>query len=179
MKKVRFLQDRNPGVPGIVYKLEDEENRVRKLEKVRDLWRTYEKVSGKEIYDLYSGQKIQADRLSIDHFVPWSYVTNDELWNLAPMDRGNNSSKGNRLPEWKRFFPRLSVAQYDLYNVVFSNERARKKFETCRTQNLNAIWAAESLYVPGNSREQFENILEHNLKPIYEAAMLQGYAVWK
>ena len=40
------------------------------------------------------------------------------------------------------------------------------------------MWASELLYVPGNSREQFENILEHNLKPIYEAAILQGYAVW-
>lgn len=34
MKKIRFLQDRNPGVPGIVYKLQDEENKTRKLQKI-------------------------------------------------------------------------------------------------------------------------------------------------
>ena len=48
MKKVRFLQDRNPGVPGIVYKLEDEANKVRRLEKVRDLWLTYCGLLAKE-----------------------------------------------------------------------------------------------------------------------------------
>ncbi len=179
MKKVRFLQNRNPGVPGIIYKLEDEDNKVRKLGKVRDLWLIYEAVSGKEIYDLYSGEKIIKDKLSIDHFVPWSYITNDELWNLAPMDRGYNSSKGNHLPEWKRFFPRLSLAQYELYKMIFSNDYVRKKFEACKLENLNAMWAAESLYIPGNSQEQFGNILERNLKPIYEAAMIQGYTIWK
>lgn len=179
MKKVKYLQDRNPGVPGIIYKLEDEENKVRKLEKVRELWLAYESASGTVLCDLYSGEKIASNRLSIDHFVPWSYVANDELWNLVPMDKGNNSSKGNRLPEWNRFFPRLSSAQYNLYNLTFSNDLVRKKFEECRIQNINAIWASETLYVPGNSRDRFENILKRNLRPIYEAAMYQGYTEWK
>ena len=179
MKKVKFLQDRNPGVPGIIYKLADEDNKVRKLEKVRELWLACEAISGTKIRDLYSGERIPSNRLSIDHFVPWSYVANDELWNLVPMDKGNNSSKGNRLPEWNRFFPRLSLAQYDLCSMVYSNDFLRKKFEACRIQNINAIWASETLYVPGNSKERFENILEHNLKPIYEAALFQGYTVWK
>lgn len=179
MKKVRFLQDRNPGVPGIVYKLEDENNRVRRLEKVRDLWHTYEVVSERQVHDLYSGNHIQENRFSVDHFVPWSYVNSDELWNLVPMDRGNNSSKGNRLPDWDRFFPRLVSTHYDLYDVIFSNESARKKFEACRTHNLNSLWAIELLYVPGNSKERFGNMLEHNMKPIYEAAMLQGYTIWR
>lgn len=43
----------------------------------------------------------------------------------------------------------------------------------------NAIWASEALYIPGNSDEQFINILSHNLRPIYETAHLQGYDMWK
>ncbi len=89
------------------------------------------------------------------------------------------SSKGNRLPEWDRFFPRLSSTQYDLYTEIFANEYVRKKFEACKLDNLNALWASEYLYVPGNTQEQFRNILERNLKPIYETAMLQGYTIWK
>ena len=49
----------------------------------------------------------------------------------------------------------------------------------CRANNLNALWAIELLYIPGNSQDRFGNILEHNLRPIYEAAMLQGYGVWE
>lgn len=179
MKKVRFLQDRNPGVPGIIYKLESEEAKGRKLDKVRDLWLTYEVVSGTKMHDLYSGERIPNDKFSIDHFIPWSFVTCDELWNLVPMDKSNNSSKGNRLPEWKLFFPRLASIQYDLYKVVFSDDQVFKIFEDCKRYNLNAMWASELLYVPGNSQERFANILENNLKPIYDGARYQGYAIWK
>lgn len=45
--------------------------------------------------------------ISIDHFVPWSYVAHDELWNLTPTTRSINSSKSNNLPDWNRYFPIL------------------------------------------------------------------------
>lgn len=70
MKKIRFLQDRNPGVPGIVYKLEDGEDRQRRLAAVRDLWVTYENVKKKPLIDLYSDEIIVKNKLSIDHFIP-------------------------------------------------------------------------------------------------------------
>ncbi|MFR7631082.1 MAG: HNH endonuclease signature motif containing protein [Lachnospira eligens] len=30
----------------------------------------------------------------MDHFIPWSFVMNDELWNLMPMDSSLFSKKG-------------------------------------------------------------------------------------
>ncbi len=41
------------------------------------------------------------------------------------------------------------------------------------------MWAVENLYIPGNTEEQFTNILEHNLRPVYDAAKLQGYGLWR
>lgn len=178
MKKVRYLQDRNPGVPGIVYKLDDE-NKNRNLDKIRDLWKAFEHISGNNLIDLYSGKYIQSGKLSIDHFVPWSYITNDELWNLVPMDKDNNSSKGNNLPNWSRFFPKFTIMQYSLYELIFTNDIMRDKFESCKSNHLNALWAVENLYIPGNSKSRFSSILEHNLKPIYESAELQGFTEWR
>ena len=63
--------------------------------------------------------------------------------------------------------------------MIFSREQVRRQFEKCRRDNLNAIWATETLYVEGNSEGQFKNILEHNLKPLYESAKLQGYELWR
>ena len=63
--------------------------------------------------------------------------------------------------------------------MIFTREQVRRQFEKCRRDNLNAIWATETLYVEGNSEGQFKNILEHNLKPLYESAKLQGYELWK
>lgn len=182
--KAQFLQDRNPGVPGIIYKLCPKDEGVRKLDQVRDLWKTVIEFTGNPIKEIYTGQDISIEALSIDHFVPRSYISNDELWNLIPMSKSLNSSKNNRLPSWDEFFEPFARYQFYLYGLVFpedSSKRSRvliNKFEKCRRNNLNAIWASEKLYIPGNSDIQFVNILSHNLKPIYEAAHLQGYELW-
>lgn len=184
-KKAQFLQDRNPGVPGVIYKICPESEELRRLEQARDLWKTAAEITGEPIKEIYTGQDIPIDLLSLDHFVPRSYISNDELWNLTPMRRSLNSSKSNRLPVWDEFFEPFARYQFYLYGLIFpekptsGSEALVKKFNKCRRNNLNAIWAAETLYIPGNSTIQFMNILEHNMKPIYEAARLQGYDTWK
>ena len=47
---------------------------------------------------------IDEEKYNVDHFIPWSFVMNDELWNLMPMDSSLNSAKNNRLPDWNDFF---------------------------------------------------------------------------
>lgn len=179
--KAQFLQDRNPGVPGIIYKICPENEDFRKLEQARDLWKAVAEITGQPIKEIYTGQDIPIETLSIDHFVPRSYISNDELWNLIPMRKALNSSKNNRLPSWDKFFEPFARYQFYLYGLIFPNDSSKRsqalisKFEKCRKNNLNAIWASENLYIPGNSDTQFVNILSHNLKPIYEAAHLQGY----
>ena len=178
LNKVRFLQDRNPGVPGIIYKLDDNHEEGRKLEEVRKLWKEASKVSGKPIIDIYTGNDLAHNKFALDHFVPWSYIANDELWNLIPVDPVINSSKGNSLPEWDKFFVPFSDRQYCLFNTVVSNTSVREQFERCRKNNLNTIWANELLYIENNTRTQFTSILEQHLRPIYESAKLQGFKVW-
>lgn len=183
--KAQFLQDRNPGVPGIIYKICPENEELRKLDQARDLWKTVAEFTGQPIKEIYTGKDIPIETLSIDHFVPRSYISNDELWNLTPMRKSLNSSKNNRLPSWEEFFEPFARYQFYLYGLVFPEDKSNNssvlisKFEKCRKNNLNAIWASENLYIPGNSDERFMNILSHNLKPIYEAAQLQGYDTWK
>jgi Uncharacterized protein conserved in bacteria len=184
-KKAQFLQDRNPGVPGIIYKIYPENEELRKLDQARDLWKTVAGFTGVPIKEIYTGQDIPIEMLSIDHFVPRSYVSNDELWNLIPMRKSLNSSKNNKLPLWDKFFEPFAKYQFYLYGLIFPEDSSKRapiimnKFEKCRKNNINAIWASESLYIPGNSDTQFVNVLSHNLKPIYEAAHLQGYDTWK
>ncbi len=182
--KAEFLQDRNPGVPGIIYKICPENEDLRKLDQARKLWKCTVEITGKPIKEIYSGNDIPLESLSLDHFVPRSYISNDELWNLIPMSKALNSSKNNRLPKWDVFFEPFAHYQYYLYSMVFPIDTSLKsnilldRFEKCRKFNVNAIWATDTLYIPGNSEVQFVNILSHNLKPIYEAAQLQGYDLW-
>ena len=101
-EKVKWLQNNNPEVPGLVHKLAPMDEKMRKLNHVRKLCEGILDVS--EVRDVYTDQPIVSKQYDVDHFIPWSFVMNDELWNLMPMDSSLNSSKSNRLPKWEPFF---------------------------------------------------------------------------
>lgn len=41
--------------------------------------------------------------LSIDHFIPWSFVLHDERWNLVPTFKNINSSKNDKLLKYDTY----------------------------------------------------------------------------
>ena len=49
----------------------------------------------------------------------------------------------------------------------------------CYKDNIHSIWANQELYRPGNTSEEFEHILEKNMRPVYDSARRQGYELWK
>jgi hypothetical protein len=172
--EVLFLQQRNPGVPGIIQKLEPE--RKRKLDDVKALWKAV--LQNKEIMDIYTDVPVNQERYDIDHFIPWSFVASDELWNLNPADKSSNTSKNNRLPDWSHFSKKFIDQQYALYTQIFQNDQIHQLFHKCRKDNLHNKWAAEMLYIPDHNYDQFASILEKNLKAEYDAAYDQGFGVW-
>ena len=176
VKKVRYLQGRNPGVTGIIYKLVPENNKQRKLRYVRNLWNTI--IETKPVYDIYSEKLLGLNDFDIDHFVPWSFVANDELWNLLPMDSSLNSSKSNNLPQWK-YFELFAKNQYMMYESAKSSEKIMDKFKKCQRDNLVMPWSMEELYIAENDREAFIKVLEEKLHPVYDSARIQGYDIWR
>ena len=176
VKKVRYLQGRNPGVPGIIYKLVPENNKQRKLRYVRNLWNTI--IETKPVYDIYSEKLLGLNDFDIDHFVPWSFVANDELWNLLPKDSSLNSSKSNNLPQWK-YFELFAKNQYMMYESAKSSEKIMDKFKKCQRDNLVMPWSMEELYIAENDREAFIKVLEEKLHPVYDSARIQGYEIWR
>lgn len=182
-KKAEYLQNRNPGVPGIIYKLSTKPQNERHLENARKLWKMTVEVTGKPLYDIYTGNPLDAEKFDLDHFVPKSYVANDELWNLTPMDGNLNSSKNNKLPA-ERYIKEFVNYQYKFYEMIFKNtgnaaEQLMKQYEKCKTYNVNASWAMEKLYVKGNTDNQFKALLEENIRLTYDAAKLQEYEIWE
>ena len=122
---------------------------------------------------------IDEQKYDVDHFIPWSFVMNDELWNLMPMDSSLNSAKNNRLPDWNDFFIRFARNQYIMYEMIHEREGIRKLYEACYRDNLHSIWANQELYRKGNSDTEFYGILEKNMRPVYDSARRQGYDVWE
>ena len=175
-EKVKWLQNNNPEVPGLIYKLAPMDEKMRKLNNVRKLWEGILDVH--EVRDVFTGNPINVKQYDVDHFIPWSFVMNDELWNLMPMDSSLNSSKSNKLPKWDPFFLVFAENQYSMYTLIHEREALHKRFEACYKDNLHSIWAGQELYRPGNTKEEFYNILQKNMQPVYDSARRQGYEIW-
>lgn len=176
-EKVCWLQNNNPEVPGLVYKLAPLDDKERKLSQVRNLWDAI--LETEQLSDVFTGNPIDKTQYDVDHFIPWSFVMNDELWNLMPMDSTLNPSKSNRLPKWDPFFAGFSKNQYMMYRQIHSKPEVHELFEKCYKNNMHSIWAERELYLQGHDYEEFRNILDKNMHPIYDSARRQGYEEWK
>lgn len=82
------------------------------------------------------------------------------------------------LPSNASFFLRFAGNQYQLYEVIHKSQKLHKLYEACYRDNLHSLWAGQELYRPGNSRQEFFNILEKNMQPVYDSARRQGYELW-
>lgn len=176
--KIQYLQMINPGVPGIINKLEDQTNKQRHLENVRDLWKANVSISKNGIIDIYTRDTLESN-FDIDHFIPWSYVSHDEIWNLIPCNSSVNRSKSNNLPDWNSYFNPMANLEFELYENIHKYDSIHTLFNKCKVKNLQALWAIDELYIPNNTKEIFVNKLESHLHPLYESAKLQGYRQWR
>ena len=176
-EKVKWLQNNNPDVPGLVYKLAPMDEKMKKLVNARKLWDGI--LSFKEVRNVFSEKPVIPKEYDMDHFIPWSFVMNDELWNLMPMDSSLNRSKGNQLPLWDPFFERFAANQFLMYSLIHEKDGIHRLFEDCYRDNLHSIWAERELYRKGNTKDEFYNILQKNMQPLYDSARRQGYEPWK
>lgn len=171
---IQYLQRRNPSVPGIPNKLAPPQER--QLQKVKNYWKTI--LTIEPLHEIYAGQELDGSSISIDHFIPWSYVAHDELWNLHPTTRSINSSKSNHLPDWDLYYAKLRDMEYHAYSLMWKNEHVHAEFDKCAKDHINSADVMHKLYRPELSKEVFGNHLEEIIRPVYNAAINLGFDRW-
>lgn len=176
-EKVKWLQNNNPEVPGIVYKLTQEDEKARKLENVRKLWDAILEIQ--PVKNVFMEGDINRESYAVDHFIPRNFVMNDELWNLMPMDPIQNMQKNKKLPAWNDYFKQFANNQFIMYELIHKKPGLQKLYKHCYKDNLHSIWAVQELYRKGNLSTEFINILGKNMQPIYDSARRQGYEIWQ
>lgn len=117
-----YLQKHNPNVPNIATKLFQPEERD--LRESRLFWQDVFKVAG-TIRCIYSGAIMEKRAYSLDHFLPWRFVTHDLLWNIIPTPRNVNSAKSDRLPHFPSYFEPFARLQYDAFQAVATLQKER------------------------------------------------------
>ncbi len=174
-EKCAFLQKCNQEVPGIIYKLTYDPG-TRDLTRLRKLWDAV--IPSGEVIDLFSKNEVEEDHYALDHFIPWSFISNNELWNICPIDPSLNGSKSNQLPPWK-YAESLGRCQYILYKHVnlYKTDKVIRLFHQCEGKHLCADWAARLFSNPADEEQFINEILAH-LEVYYKSAYNLGYSVW-
>ena len=174
-KMINYLQNRNPSVPGIVYKLDAPT--ARKLKDIINFWKLI--IDRKKVYDIYSHIDMSNEDISIDHFIPWSYVAHDEFWNLSPTTKSINSSKSNNLPKWDKYFDSLCLIQYDAFSISNDDPEIAKQFRKCLDEHLNDKKIRYTLFEKKQNFNEFHNHMYEIVRPVYSAAKELGFNEWQ
>ncbi len=173
---INYLQRRNPSVPGIADKIHVPEKRD--IKRVGDYWKKIITLRP-DITDIYGHVELENEAISIDHFVPWQYVSHDELWNLHPTTKSINSSKSNGLPNWDMYFIPFCKLEYLSYSLAQEKPAVREEFNKVAKYHLNNEEIMHSLYCDGLSESEFSERLSNVIRPVYNDAKNNGFKDWK
>jgi hypothetical protein len=178
-KLIYFLQKRNTNVPAIPFKLSAPKQR--NLSKAKKFWNTINEID--QLYDIYTNlplNEINVEKygaISIDHFIPWSFVLHDETWNLVPTFRDVNSSKSDKLPNLDKYFYQFCNIHYNAIKLILTNDINLKLFEdylNLEEKLLNKDFLRDE----HRSKKEFINSLSSTIYPLHQIAQNQGFEVW-
>lgn len=109
-----WMQARNPNIPVSMEKLAPPSRRI-SLTFERKFF--LKGMSGIPLDCIYTQQRLDEGDLSLDHFLPRSFVGHDRIWNLVPVARSVNSAKGARLPK-QTYLESLVLVHHSIINRV-------------------------------------------------------------
>lgn len=168
---VTFLQARNPNVPAISNKLIRPESR-NPLTNQHKYWDKVIDLGG-PIRCIYTGNELHSKSYDLDHFIPWSFVSHDLLWNLIPSDGSINSSKNDKLPNLDIYLPRMADIQQHSLQVLVKRNVNMKIMEDYTSLGYTPEQLAKM------SKGEFRTIYEKIFKPLSQIAINMGFDVWE
>jgi len=167
-KWLEYMQKKNPSTPAIASKLFMPTKR-NSLKNQTDYWRQIMKDS--ELRCIYSQQLIDPNNISLDHYIPWSFVAHDQLWNLIPTSAVVNSSKSNKIPSDKYFddFVRLQHTGLVTTHTALTESEWLNEIEPF----ISDLGISEKDDL--RDIEKLMNAYENTIKPLVLLAKNQGF----
>lgn len=166
-----FLQKRNPNVPNVPSKL-IKPNLRESLTKQHKFWDTYIERVG-HMNCIYTGKPIVAKKYDLDHFVPWSFVSHNLLWNLIPADSSINSSKSNNLPPLDIYLKPFSKLQQNALKIMYEENQNNAIFE-----DYLIVYDSVSDLVH-LSETDFYEVFRKTFSPMVQIAENMGFKIWQ
>ena len=149
----------------------------RKLREQTEIWKQV--IEQKHISDLYTGldfNDVNYNKygvLSIDHYIPWSFVLHDQMWNLVPTFKNINSKKSDNLLQYDTYIDRFCEMQYEAFCFVVHENRKNQLEEYGQVLKVNNL----KKFKQENREEEFVKRMKQEIGPVYGVAVNQGFGV--
>lgn len=166
-----FLQKRNPNVPDVPSKLIKPLLRD-SLTKQHKFWDAYIETVG-SIRCIYTNKPLIAKDYDLDHFIPWSFVSHNLLWNLLPADSSINSSKRNNLPPLDIYLKPYAELHHNALKTIYLKNPNNKILEDYLTV-YDSIGELARM-----SDDDFCNVLQKTFLPLAQIAENMGFKYWE
>lgn len=114
---VLFLQSKNPNVPNIANKLIKPALRNNLNYQKKNFWDIVINELG-SVNCIYTGKKLTVGNYALEHFIPYSFVSHDLIWNLIPADKSFNCSKRDKLPSLDKNFNPFFFIQESAIKII-------------------------------------------------------------
>lgn len=135
-----FLQVRNPNVPDIPNKLIKPVLRS-SLIKERKFWDYVLEINGPQKC-IYTGKDLFIGQYHVEHFIPYSFVSHNQIWNLIPADKTFNLQKNNKIPRLDKFynsFFELQKLAVETYRINKPKEKFLQDYFNVGTDISNGL----------------------------------------
>ncbi|UZD64562.1 HNH endonuclease domain-containing protein [Marinobacter sp. AN1] len=161
-----YLQKKNPSTPAILNKLQPPASRS-PLKKQTDYWNLVSENIN--LFCIYSNQPLMSGDFALDHFIPWSFICHDELWNLIPADPIANIKKGRAIPSENKLKPFI---EQHLIGIEIHHSKNRKSWPRIVQPYLEGLsLSADEVLNP----DLVAAALEGKMKPLMSLAKNLGY----
>lgn len=165
---LNYMQKNNQNTPNLASKLFPLDKRE-SLHQQAKYWKII--LEKQPIKCIYSGQFLDKNTISIDHYLPWSFVVHDRLWNLIPTMNNVNSSKSNNIPSSQYL---VKFIQLQHQGLTISHQYLTQKEWLKYTENYLLdlkIKQSEDLL----NLELLTNIYNRHFQPLISLAKIQGF----
>lgn len=164
---LQFAQAKNPNVPNIASKLIEPITKT-SLNRQRNFWNLVLKEND-SLKCIYTGKPLRVGSFKIIHFVPWGFVSHNQMWNLIPVDKSVSSSKDNKLPVLDKHFDAFVDIQYEAINRVYKQNPKMKLLDDY------FILGSTIGDVIKKPRADFKQIYYKTISPLIEIASNSGF----
>ena len=142
----KYLEKINDRLPKLIAKIDQDNVKRTPLAQYKKLFSKYTD------HCFYCCNNLEKNRIDVDHFIPWSYIFDDNAWNLVLACRDCNCKKSNSLAKDnflndliernEKYYKRINKLQNSLDMLSTKNgwsAEIKNHYENCKKYGFNEI----------------------------------------